>query len=166
MIKTLRTHKTEIIEAGGKDLYKLFVGAVIALYVVIFATMVLLFAVRSDASETGKTGGRSDKDIIREYVRKTYGKQYKISVNRAENIPDKVLEHRKGKKIVYIDKYITKSFGKYGKVTTKGVFHGRKINYAKSIRKGEKVIVYLVYNPSSNSTDDIVAIINNGYILK
>lgn len=160
MLTIIKNHKNETINAGGIGLYRLFVGAAIAFYIVIIATFVLLAATTTSASETTN----KDVNIIREYVRKTYGKGYKTIMKPAEKITDKTLANRRGKKIIFVEYYKTISRGKYGKVIKRGPFYGNKINYAEPVKKGKTVYVYLIYNPSGNSFDSILAAVNNGVI--
>lgn len=41
---------------------------------------------------------------------------------------------------------------------------GYKIRYNKLVRKNKKHVVYLIYNPKTNYTDDIIAVISNNKV--
>lgn len=106
---------------------------------------------------------RKDKQVIREYVKRKYGKGYKLVIRPAMKTSDKELACRKGKKRVYVDILHTISDGKKGgRVIDKGSFYGSYTNYARRERKNKHITVYLIYNPNSSYTDDIIAIVNNG----
>jgi hypothetical protein len=67
---------------------------------------------------------------------------------------DKKIDKRKGKKTVYIEKLISKSKGNYG-YTIKGHYY---IKYNRKVKKGNKVVSYLLWNPYTNYIDDVVAV--------
>lgn len=187
MLTIIKRNRQEIENAGGLYVYRLILAAVIAFYAVILAAVVLLAATTAEAKETGNMTARTEqteqgktasrkhqagtvkqqirdgKKLVKEYARRNF-RGYKIKVRAAERLTDQELEKRAGKKIIYSDYYVTVSRGKYGTVTTKGPFYGRRINYAKRAGKGEKVVVFLVYNPATKATDDILAIISGGKI--
>lgn len=71
------------------------------------------------------------------------------------------IEHRKGKKIVYIEKCVSKSSGKRYGYTIKGHYY---IAYNKKVKKGKKVTSYFVYNPYNNYADGIDAAVDNKMI--
>ena len=188
MLTIIKRNRQEIENAGGRGVYRLILAAVIAFYAVILAAVVLLAATTAEAKETGNMTARTEakesgkkaanrkhqagtvkqqirdgKKLVKEYARRNF-RGYKIKVRAAERLTDRELEKRAGKNIVYSDYYVTVSRGKYGIVTTKGPFYGRRLNYAKRAGKGEKVVVFLVYNPATKATDDIIAIISGGNI--
>lgn len=107
---------------------------------------------------------RRDARKINDFCRTAYGPGYKIIIAPAETVTDKELQTRAGKRIIYVDQYQTTSRGKYGIVTTPGPFHGDRIRYATPAPRGRKIAVYLIYNPDSNSTDAVTAIISAGKI--
>lgn len=127
---------------------------------------VLLIVVIMMAVLTSPVYAKSDRQLITNYVRSQYGRNYRVRIRPAEKTPDSVLEHRKGKHIVYVDMFVTRSCGRRGVCITKGPFKGRMFNYARRVQKGKKVKVYLIYNPYTNSTDAVDAIVNSGAILK
>ena len=171
MIRRIRAHKNEIISAGGRDIYALFIGAAVAAYIVIFAAFVACFAMTSNAGTVsvkaaGTASGtvkKSDKAIVREYARKHFP-GYEIRIRPAEKLTDQELESRAGRRVVYVEYLKTVSRGRYGKVIKRGPFYGRRVNYAKREKRGRKVTVYLIYNPRTAATDDVLAIVNSGAI--
>lgn len=115
---------------------------------------------------TSPVYAKSNKQLITDYVRSQYGRNYRVRIRPAEKTPDSVLEHRRGKHIVYVDMFVTRSCGRHGICTTKGPFKGRMFRYAKRVQKGKKVKVYWIYSPHTNSTDAVDAIVSSDAILK
>ena len=73
----------------------------------------------------------------------------------------KMITHRKGKKIVYIEKVVSISSGKNYGYTKKGHYY---IAYNKKVKKGKKVTSYCIWNPYTNYDDDVVAVVDNKMI--
>ena len=69
------------------------------------------------------------------------------------------MTNRANTNIVYVEKSITVSHGDYG-LTSEGYY----VRYNKKVPNGKKVISYFIYNPYSNYTDDIIAVIDNQII--
>ena len=110
---------------------------------------------------------KDDKSIIRDFIRTTYGDEYKARIQAAEKTPDSVITSRAGKHTVYVDMFITKADSPTGgHVTTPGPFQGNRIRYAHQAKPGDVVKVYWIYNPHTNAEDDITAIISGGQIWK
>lgn len=65
---------------------------------------------------------------------------------------------RKNKNIVYVEKCVTKSSGKNYGYTIKGHNY---VAYNCKVKKNTKVTSYFVYNPYTNYSDDIVAVVDN-----
>ena len=130
-----------------------------------YSIYILLFVALTVCStiETHAQVSKQDMKVIKTFANRNY-KGYKISIKQAEKRQDRVILNRKGKHVLYIDEFTTKSYGKYGKVTTKGIYKGNVISYAKHHRKGKTVKVYLIYNPNSNYIDDLVASVECGKI--
>lgn len=97
-----------------------------------------------------------DNKLIREYCRKNYPK-YTIRI--VNDYYPKLMESRKGKKIVYVERFVSYSRGKYG-YSKKGEY----VCYNKKVPKGKKVVSYFIYNPKTNYCDDVVAVIDCGKI--
>lgn len=122
--------------------------------IIIFITLMLLF-IGICAVDTIAVNAKSpsDRQIVREYCHKHY-KGYTIRYFTKWN--EKVMSHRANKKIVYVEKMVSYSKGKYG-YTKEGYY----IKYNKRVKKGKKVISYCIYNPKNNSCDDVVAVVDN-----
>lgn len=110
----------------------------------------------------------TNRQKIRNYVTKHYGKQWKIKyvswdspiiINRTKY---------KNKKIIIVDIARSQSTGK--KDPRNGHYYGKILNskywcwYNKKVKKGKIVTQYSIYSPYSNEPDDIVAVIDNGII--
>ena len=67
-----------------------------------------------------------------------------------------VMENRANTNIVYVEKFVSYSKGKYG-YSKKGEY----IKYNKKVKKGKKVTSYIIYSPYTNYCDDVVAVIDN-----
>lgn len=76
------------------------------------------------------------------------------------------LRTRKGKRIVYVEILKSRAKGNLkGKrrswgITTKGSY----ITYNRRVKKGKRVTSYCIWNPNTNYTDDVVAVVDNGFI--
>lgn len=66
------------------------------------------------------------------------------------------IENRADKNIVYIEKFVSYSKGKYGYSK-----NGYYVKYNKRVKKGKKVVSYFIYNPYTNYSDDVVAVVDN-----
>ncbi len=67
-----------------------------------------------------------------------------------------IMENRANTNVVYVEKFVSYSKGKYG-YSKKGEY----IKYNKKVKKGKKVTSYIIYNPYTNYCDDVVAVIDN-----
>ena len=97
-----------------------------------------------------KTTTKTNLTLAKEYCKK-YCNGYKIKVVMC------VPTNRNDGEHVYIEKVSTVANGGYWGNTKKGY----SIKYNKKVKKGTKVIVYLVYNPSNNASDDIICKVCN-----
>ena len=122
--------------------------------IIIFITLISLF-IGVCAVDTIAVNAKSisDRQIVKEYCHKHYKG---CSIRYFTKWNDKVMLHRANKRIVYIEKVISYSKGKYG-YTKDGYY----IKYNKRVKKGKKVISYCIYNPKSNYCDDVVAVVDN-----
>lgn len=98
----------------------------------------------------------NNKKIAKEYCKVNYPK-CKVKFVK---MFDKRIDKRKGKKIVYVEKMVSRSKGKYG-YTIKGHYY---IRYNRKVKKGKKVISYCIWNPYTNYIDDVVAVVDNKQI--
>lgn len=67
-----------------------------------------------------------------------------------------IMENRANTNIVYVEKFVSYSRGKYGYSK-----NGERIKYNKKVKKGKKVTSYIIYNPYTNYCDDVIAVIDN-----
>ena len=95
----------------------------------------------------------TNRKIAIKYCKKHYPK-CKIKFIRFGN---KAVLKRKGKKIVYVEKIVSRSKGCYG-LTIKGKYY---IKYNRKVKKGKKVVSYCIWNPYTNYIDDVVAVVDN-----
>lgn len=119
---------------------------------IIFVIVMVLATVPSFA----KSPTPSNTKLVREYCRKHYPKQ---TIRIVYKYNPKVMENRKGKNVVYVERFVSYSRGKYG-YSKKGEY----VRYNKKVKKGKKVISYFIYNPKTNYCDDVVAVIDCGKI--
>ena len=142
-------------------------------YIILFIMITVCSAIDSHAagstqanriSNTAKVS-RQDLKAIRKYAADTYP-GYLVKIAPAEATPDHVIETRAGKRTVYIDQFKTKSRGRYGIVTRRGPFQGRRIRYNRRHAAGKTIMVYLIYNPKTNYIDDTPASIEAGKIYR
>ena len=91
--------------------------------------------------------------LAREYVKHNYPNCKIVMLKKYD--ADKI-ENRADKNIVYIEKFISYSKGKYGYSKD-----GYYVKYNKKVKKGKKVISYFIYNPYTNYSDDVVAVVDN-----
>lgn len=108
---------------------------------------------------------RQDLKAIRKYTADEYP-GFLVKIAPAEATPDHVIETRAGKRTVYIDQFKTKSRGRYGIVTRRGPFKGRRIRYNRKHAAGKTIMIYVIYNPNSNYIDDTPASIETGKIYR
>lgn len=100
-----------------------------------------------------KTTTKTNLTLVKEYCQKYY-KGYNVKV--VAHVP----KHRNNGEYVYIEKVATTSKGGYWGKTKDGYL----IKYNKKVKKGKKVIVYLIYNPSNEVVDDVICKVCNHII--
>ena len=89
----------------------------------------------------------------------------KIKVIESNKITDKelwtIIENRKSKKVIYVEKVISISDGnKHGWYDTPD---GKYIiGYNKKVKAGRKVTSYIIWNPKNNYEDDVLYVVDNG----
>lgn len=105
----------------------------------------------------------SDRQIVNEYCHEHY-KGYVIRYFTKWN--KKIMTHRANKRVVYVQ--IEKSISSGKKDSRNGKYWGYvkgqnyyKTWYNKKVAKGKTVKSYYIYNPKTNYTDDIVAVVDN-----
>lgn len=88
-----------------------------------------------------------------------YHKTPKIVSGRFSSI-EKTITHRKNKKYIIVEKIVSisaggrKGYDKYNQLIT----------YNKKVKKGKKIVSYLIYNPKTNYSDDIIFKIDNNIV--
>ena len=92
-----------------------------------------------------KTTTKTNLTLAKEYCQK-YFSNYNIKV--VTHVPT----NRNDGEHIYIEKIKTTSKGGYWGKTKDGY----SIKYNKKVKKGKKITVYLVYNPSNNYCDDVI----------
>ena len=100
-----------------------------------------------------KASTKSDLSLAKSWAKSQYNTTIKV-VNEY-----KVPSNRNG--VCYIEKVKTKAKGGYEGRTIKGNY---SVKYPKKVKKGKKVTIYLIYNPNSNYSDDVVAMVCLGKI--
>ena len=136
-------------------------------YILLFVALTVCSKIEAQAAKVNSTAtiSRQDMKAIKKYTRQKFH-GYKVKVAPAEKTPDSVITSRKGKRIIYIDQFQTKSRGRYGVVTNPGPFNGNHMYYAKPHKRGQNVTVYLIYDPANNYSDGVIATIEKGRIYK
>lgn len=114
---------------------------------------------------TVKANTNKDLSVATTYISRHYP-GYKVRFV-PEGKPNMIkLRTRKGKRIVYVEFLKSNARGNLqGKrrswgITTKGSY----ITYNRRVKKGKRVTSYCIWNPNSNYTDDVVAVVDNGFI--
>ena len=95
----------------------------------------------------------SNYEIAKSYAKHNYPN---CKVVLLKHYDEKKIEHRKGKNIVYIEKFVSYSKGKYGYSKD-----GYYVKYNTKVKKGKKVVSYFIYNPNTNYCDDVIAVVDN-----
>ena len=74
----------------------------------------------------------------------------------------KIVDHRKGKPFIVVEKVLSKSDGTgYGWYSTKTKGTKYIIGYNKKIPRGRKVTSYVIWNPKTNYCDDVLYVVDN-----
>lgn len=114
---------------------------------------------------TVKANTNKDLSVATTYISRHYP-GYKVRFV-PEGKPNMIkLRTRKGKRIVYVEVLKSNARGNLqGKrrswgITTKGSY----ITYNRRVKKGKRVTSYCIWNPNTNYTDDVVAVVDNGFI--
>ena len=116
-------------------------------FIIILTVIIVTFSIIPTFAQT-----TSNFDLVKGYCSNHYP-HHKIVVFTKWN--DKKMSHRANKNVVYVEKFISYSCGKYG-YSAKGEY----VKYNKKVAKGKKVISYFIYNPNTNYCDDVVAVID------
>lgn len=105
----------------------------------------------------------SNKQIVQNYCSAHYPK---MKVKYFTKWNENMITHRTDKNVVYVQ--IEKSISSGKKDSRNGRYWGYvkgqryyKTWYNKKVKKGKTVTSYYIYNPYTNYTDDIIAVIDN-----
>lgn len=133
-------------------------------FIIIVSLAILSGRIKAEAA-TSNAISRADRQAIAGYVSRSYDRSYKIQVRQAGTISAEALESREGKHVIYIEVFQTRATSKHsGRCTTAGRYHDCYFRYPHTAKRGEIVKVYLIYNPDTNHTDDIAAVVSGGMI--
>lgn len=114
---------------------------------------------------TVKANTNKDLSVAATYISRHYP-GYKVRFVPEGKPNTMKLRTRKGKRIVYVEILKSRAKGNLkGKrrswgITTKGSY----ITYNRRVKKGKRVTSYCIWNPNTNYTDDVVAVVDNGFI--
>lgn len=127
---------------------------------IILLSLVFLscFEVLAEAAE------KSNWLLVQELCRKEgYSSILLIDANRTTDKKFwKVVDHRKGKDYIVVEKVVSKSDGTgYGWYSTKTKGTNYIIGYNKKVKKGKKVTSYVIWSPLTNECDDILYVVDN-----
>lgn len=112
-----------------------------------------------------KANTNKDLSVATTYISRHYP-GYKVRFV-PEGKPNMIkLRTRKGKRIVYVEFLKSNAKGNLkGKRRSWGIAtKGSYITYNRRVKKGKRVISYCIWNPNSNYTDDVVAVVDNGLL--
>lgn len=129
-----------------------------------FLIVLMVLMILMTGSVMAKADTNKDLSLITTYISKHYpGCKVKFVTEGKPSITK--LRIRKGKKIVYVEVLKSQAKGKLNSRRGWGITkRGSYITYNRRVQKGSKVISYCIWNPYSNYTDDVVAVVDNGII--
>ena len=108
-----------------------------------------------------KANTNKDLSVATTYISRHYP-GYKVRFVPEGKPNTMKLRTRKGKRVVYVEVLKGNLKGKrrsWG-ITTKGSY----ITYNRRVKKGKRITSYCIWNPNTNYTDDVVAVVDNGFI--
>ena len=123
----------------------------------IFIILIAILVV-SLSSLSCEASPRTDYQITKNICKK-YHKPIKMIQGYSKKITH-FITHRKNKKYIIVEKVVSISSGGRSGYDN----HHKYITYNKKVRKGKKVISYLIYNPYTDYHDDIIFIVDNGKV--
>ena len=115
-------------------------------------------------AEAGETNTKTNWQIVKDLCRKEgYANILLIDSNKTTDKTFwKMVDHRKGKPYIIVEKVVSKSDGTgNGWYSTKTKGTNYIIAYNKRVPKGRKVTSYVIWNPGSNECDDILYVVDN-----
>ena len=122
-------------------------------FITIMICIVLIMGIFVSSSSSVFAKSDKNRKIAKQYCKEHYPK---LKVVFLKKYDEKKLLHRKNCGKIYVERVISWSEGHYGYDKD-----GYYIWYNKKVKKGKKVISYLVYNPTNNYCDDVIAVIDN-----
>ena len=122
-------------------------------FITIMICIVLIMGIFVSSSSSVFAKSDKNRKIAKQYCKEHYPKLKVVFLKRYD---EKKLLHRKNCGKIYVERVISWSKGHYGYDKD-----GYYIWYNKKVKKGKKVISYLVYNPTNNYCDDVIAVIDN-----
>ena len=124
--------------------------------IVMLTLVVLMISVAVPITIQAKTSAQTRVTQTEKKIKKRF-KKIKI-VTRTKHNFNKVckdISHRKGKEYYLIEKFQGSALNKIDGRDSNG--HYVSYKYVKGVRKGSRVITYLVYSKTNNECDDIIA---------
>lgn len=115
--------------------------------------LVVVAVMMAAATSTAGASEKSDLQLAKSWAKAHYSEPVKVV--KEFKVPAK----RKG--TTYIEKVRTVSDGGKNGHTVKGAYH---VKYPVKVKKGKKVMVYMVWNPKNNACDDVVAMVCLGVV--
>lgn len=112
-----------------------------------------------------KANTNKDLSVATTYISRHYP-GYKVRFVPEGKPNTMKLRTRKGKRIVYVEILKSRAKGNLkGKRRSWGIAaKGSYITYNRRVKIGKRVTSYCIWNPNSNYTDDVVAVVDNGFI--
>lgn len=114
---------------------------------------------------TVKANTNKDLSVATTYISRHYP-GYKVRFVPEGKPNTMKLRTRKGKRIVYVEILKSRAKGNLkGKRRSWGITaKGSYITYNRRVKIGKRVTSYCIWNPNSNYSDDVVAVVDNGFI--
>lgn len=112
-----------------------------------------------------KANTNKDLSVATTYISRHYP-GYKVRFVPEGKPNTMKLRTRKGKRVVYVEVLKSRAKGNLkGKRRSWGITaKGSYITYNRRVKISKRVTSYCIWNPNSNYTDDVVAVVDNGFI--
>lgn len=120
--------------------------------IILVVAIVFTIPIIGNCDASAKCHKLTNKEITVNWCNEHYA-GYEIKFVNTGKLP----KHRASKKVIYVEQINTVSKGGYkGKIVNTNYF----VRYPVKVKKGNKRLVYLVYNPRNNSCDDVVCMVS------
>ena len=132
--------------------------------IIIVMLMTVLLSCCTVNAEAKETKQKTNWQIVKDLCRKEgYANILLIDSNKTTDKTFwKMVDHRKGKPYIIVEKVVSKSDGTgNGWYSTKTKGTNYIIAYNKRVPKGKKVTSYVIWNPKSNECDDVLYVVDN-----